>query len=263
MDRKDLDKILQDHKRWLQRSDGWSAEDRAHLTAEDLYGMDLRGVELPRANLFAADLREANLQDAILYEANLRGADLYGANLRGAILWGAVLWEADLRHADFSGADLRGAVLLRADLRYANLFGADLRGADFETALTNGMKTDTHTKIDWPMVCPETGAFIAWKNAFEYDGRIEKRKMIVKLKIPEDALRSSATTNKCRASWAKVLEIQNEDGTKADATEAESNWGSIYKVGEMVYPDDWDYNRWNECTHGIHFFMTREEAIAW
>lgn len=293
MNRKELDKILLNHKKWLTHSDGWSAEDRANLQFADMRGMDLSETNLCCANLQMADLRGADLRKAKLWDADLLAADLRGADLREADLWIAAmqdadirnahlrmakLWGAVLRDADFSGADLRGADLREAnlccaylqdaDLRdanmvNANLWDADLRGANLGGADLSGAKTNAATKIDWPMVCPETGAFIAWKRAFEYDGHVEKRTLIVKLEIPEDALRSSATTNKCRSSWAKVLEIQNIDGTKADVTEAESAWGGIYKVGSMVYPDEWDYNRWNECSNGIHFFMTREEAIAW
>jgi len=205
MNQRNLDKILQDHEKWLNgEPDGRCAE--------------LRG----------ADLRCADLQGTILWDADFRDADFRGADLRGASLRGTVLWDADFR-------------------------GADLRGADLGTAHTNGMKTDTHTKINWPMECPETGSFIGWKKAGEY---------IVKLEIPEDAKRSSATTNRCRASKVKVLEIQNLDGTKADVTEVSSMRGGIYKVGEMVYPDIWDNNRWNECSQGIHFFMMREDAVT-
>lgn len=293
MNRKELDKILLNHKKWLTHSDGWSAEDMANLQFADLRGMDLSETNLCCANLQAADLRGADLHGAKLWDADLLAADIQDADLRNADLWIAGLRDADIRHANLrrsklwgavlSGADLSGADLSVTDLREANLLGADLRDADLRDAnMVNanlwdadlrganlggadlsGVKTNAATKIDWPMVCPETGAFIAWKKAFEYVGHVEKRTMIVKLEIPEDALRSSATTNKCRSSWAKVLEIQNIDGTKADVTEAESAWGTMYKVGEMVYPDDWDYNRWNECSNGIHFFMTREEAVAW
>ena len=35
----------------------------------------------------------------------------------------------------------------------------------------------------------------------------------------------------------------------------------VYKVGEYVYPDSFDEYRWNECSHGIHFFMNKEDAI--
>ena len=36
-----------------------------------------------------------------------------------------------------------------------------------------------------------------------------------------------------------------------------------FKVGEMVEVKDFDENRWNECSTGIHFFLTREEAVKY
>ena len=146
--------------------------------------------------------------------------------------------------ANLRGANLRGADLYGANLRGADLYGADLYGADL----------DEKTDIRLCITCPDTGSFIAWKSAGVY---------IVKLEIPADAKRSSATSRKCRASKARVLEIQNKDGSKADVTEVKSDRGGVYKVGEMVYPDEWDDNRWNECSHGIHFFVTRIEAEDW
>ena len=35
----------------------------------------------------------------------------------------------------------------------------------------------------------------------------------------------------------------------------------VYKLGETVEIPDFDPVRWNECSTGIHFFMTREEAL--
>ena len=107
------------------------------------------------------------------------------------------------------------------------------------------------------MVCPEKGSFIGYKKC-RYD-------LIVKLEIPEDALRSSATTRKCRCSKAKVLSITNPDGAEANVEYAVSkkDSGFLYKVGEVVSVDDFDTNRWNECSTGIHFFITREEAVEY
>ena len=197
-----------------------------------------------RANLYGAGLRGANL-----YGADLRCADLYGADLRGADLYGADLSGANLYGADLRGADLYGAGLSGAGLRGANLYGADLRGADLY-----GADLNQKTEIRLCITCPDTGSFIAWKSAGGY---------IVKLEIPEDAKRSSATSRKCRCDKARVLEIQNRDGSKADVIEVESDRGGIYRIGEMVYPDEWDDNRWNECSNGIHFFVTRMEAEDW
>ena len=120
---------------------------------------------------------------------------------------------------------------------------ADLSGADLSKA-----------KIDWPLICPEKGSFIGYKKC--------RDDLIVELEIPEDALRSSATTRKCRCSKAKVLSITNLDGSKSKCTEATSKRDSsfVYKVGEIVEVPDFDTNRFNECSTGIHFFVTREEA---
>ena len=45
--------------------------------------------------------------------------------------------------------------------------------------------------------------------------------------------------------------------------EIESNQDSsfIYRVGEIVKVDDFDENRFNECSTGIHFFIAREMAV--
>ena len=104
------------------------------------------------------------------------------------------------------------------------------------------------------MMCPEVGAFIGWKKA---------RKAIVKLQITDDAKRSSAVSRKCRCSKAVVLGLENMDGTPyADiqvSSQRDSNF--IYRVGETVEVPDFDENRWNECSTGIHFFITRQEAV--
>ena len=34
-----------------------------------------------------------------------------------------------------------------------------------------------------------------------------------------------------------------------------------YVKGEMVYPDFFDEDRWNECSHGINFFVNKQDAI--
>ena len=169
---------------------------------------------------------------ADLCGADLRGADLYIANLRGADLRGANLYGANLR-----GADLRGA-----DLYIANLRGADLRGAKNIPFI--------------PLVCPEKGSFTAFKKCGSY---------IIELLIPQDAKRCSATTRKCRSSYAKVVAITNMDGSQAEVDHVTNHaYEPIeYKIGENVYPDSFDDDRWNECSHGIHFFINRQEAVEY
>jgi len=176
----------------------------------------------------------------------LIGANLSGANLCNADLIGANLRNADLIGANLSGADLIGANLSGANLRDANLRYADLRDANLRNADLRDIKINAFT-IGITLACPEEGDFIAFKKCSD---------KIVKLLIPKDARRSSATSLKCRADKAHVLEI--EDGL----TEIASNYDSsfIYKVGETVSVPDFDTNRWNECSTGIHFFINKELA---
>ena len=188
------------------------------------------------------NITEAKLKIVLKNHARwLRGehngirADLRGANLRGADLCGANLCGANLCGADLCGADLCGA-----DLCGADLCGADLRGAK---------------NVNCPLTCPEKGSFIGFKKV--------RGDYIVTLEILADAMRSSATGRKCRCSKAKVVSITNPDGSNAEVTSACSGRDSnfIYSVGEIVEVKDFDTNRWNECAPGIHFFITRQEAI--
>lgn len=93
------------------------------------------------------------------------------------------------------------------------------------------------------------GSLAAWKKA---SGKL------VKLLIPAEARRTATLIGrKCRAEYAIVLEVE---GGKP----VESNRGHvIYAPGETVRPDSYDPDPRVECTHGIHFFLTREEAEEW
>ena len=210
------------------------------LTLADLEGADLEGADLEGANLRNTSLKKANLAWANLAGACLAVADLTDANLA----W-ADLADANLAWADLADANLKGAIL-----NGANLNGADIYRANITAAHLNGAKNLPFI----PLSCPSEGAFIGWKKVEE--------KYLVKLQIPEDARRCSATTRKCRCDKAMVLDITSLDGEEHYDEVTNNRYNeTIYKVGEMVYPDSFDENRWNECSHGIHFFINKEDAI--
>lgn len=166
-------------------------------------------------------------------------------------------WEnmrANLSGTNLCNADLSYTSLCNADLSKADLCGANLSGANLNRANLSGAKNVPYI----PMVCPEEGDFTGWKKA---EGN--KNKVIVKLHIPSDAKRSSATTRKCRCSKAEVIAIYNFDGTEAGETTCHSDYDNsfIYEVGKTVEVTDFNEDRWNECAKGIHFFINRQEAI--
>ena len=226
----DLKKILDEHLLWLNGEGG------------------------SRANLFGANLRGADLRNANLRGADLRNADLFGANLRGADLRNADLCRADLRNADLCRADLRNADLRNADLRNADLCDANLCDADLRCASMDQMIWNIHTAF-YPLQCPDSGSYIGYKKASG---------LVVELEIPADARRSSATSRKCRASKAKVLSITDINGNPGgDQVRSNFDPNFVYAIGETVEVTDFDDNRWNECSTGIHHFITRAEAVIY
>ena len=283
-----LNEILENHKKWLYTEGG----KRADLHDTDLKEFILKGVDLRKANLNGANLSKANLEDADLRDADLRRACLEGANLseanleyadlrraclvrtnlsesnlsktdctdanlRNAGLIYANLREAFLKEANLVDANLRGADLVYADLTYSDLSGINLKGANLNRANLRGaslsdVKYDETTSF-FALQCPEKGPFIGYKKAGY---------RIVELLITEDSLRSSATSRKCRCSKAKVLSITDFDNTE-NFNMAASSYDErfIYRVGEIVEVRDFDIDRWNECSTGIHFFITRQEAV--
>lgn len=281
IDEAKLNKILSNHKLWLTNKPNGI---RADLKGVNLKGVNLSGADLKYANLYGANLYDANLYGANLYGANLgctdlrdadlrsadlkdaylKDANLSGADLRSADLRSANLWNADLRCANLSGANLGCADLRDADLRdvnlrdvnlgCVNLYGADLKGADLSGANLWDADLRCAKNIFFPIACPEKGSFIAFKKAGCY---------IIELFIPSNAKRCSATSRKCRCSKAKVISITTLSGDKTNITEVHSNYDPnfIYKLGEYVEVKNFDDNRWNECSTGIYFFITRQEAV--
>ena len=154
--------------------------------------------------------------------------------------------------ADLCGANLCDANLRDANLCGANLCGADLRlsGADLRGANLRGAKNAPFI----PMACPCSGSFTAWKKASGY---------IVKLLIPEDARRSSATGRKCRCDKAQVIAIETLGGKQADTKIVNSDYENsfVYEVGKTVTEPNFCEDRFQECAPGIHFFINRKEAV--
>ena len=226
-----IEAILKEH--------GFHCLHGANLSDADLHGADLSYDDLHDADLCHADLSDANLRYADLHDADLCHADLSDANLSDADLHGA-----DLCGANLYGANLSDANLCHADLRYAN-----------------------HVKLSLAKISilPDEGDIIGWKKAY-VDGTMLPKQVIVKLLIPSDAQRSNATGRKCRASTARVLDLQDKQGNSLPPdTTAYSGYDTdfTYKKGETVHVENFDTNRWNECAPGIHFFITRIEAVEY
>ena len=255
-----LSEILRDHESWIKtyymyHSMIFMPIDRDEFKMRAVLSYEL----LDHVNFTETDLRGANLDNA-----NFTRSDFYGARLHGANLNRAIFREAKLCYANLSRANLRGADLRGADLTGANFSGAILYGANLKDAIN----------VPYiPLACPERGAFIGYKAASD---------CLVCLEIPEDARRLSATTRKCRCDKAKVLDIVQINGDyREELWHHPTNWDHkaklchpaevkstydpdfIYRVGETVKVDNFDEDRWTECSTGIHFFLNSVDAIKY
>ena len=141
--------------------------------------------------------------------------------------------------------NLSRANLYGANLSRANLYGADLSGANLSRAKNIPAIAIARTRI------LPAGSLIGFKKVFTPAGN-----GIVVLRVPDGAKRSSAFGRKCRAEYVEVIEAPKGAYTDEHGPRTE------YRAGETVRPDSWDDDWQNECSHGIHFYITREEAEA-
>jgi hypothetical protein len=164
----------------------------------------------------------------------------------------AVKSGADLSGAYLSGAYLSGAYLSRAYLSGADLSGADLSGADL-----SGAKDDENTRYP-PYQIPQTGSMEVFKKVMVKNERsLLNERLIAKLLVPAKAKRTASLVGrKCRAEYVEVLEL--EGGVKTGTGWYDET--TKYEVGKITRPDKYDPDPKVECTHGIHFYLTKEEA---
>ena len=175
----------------------------------------------------------------------------------------------------FCRTNLVNSNFISCRLTNVNLAGANLSRTEIRDCELKNIKTSSYTSF-YSLQCPEEGSFIGFKKANIFvpdtlgDYTVTNMKIwtpqpvIIKLQITEDSLRSSATSRKCRCSKAKVLSISYLDGTECpEGTIAHSQYDSdfTYKVGDILEIKKFNEDRWEECSTGIHFFITREEAV--
>lgn len=269
--KKEFNKVVKLHQEWLI-SDGKKGK-RADLSGVDFSGWEINNVNLNRAVMTDTNFSGCIIEHCSFVYALLKNADFENARIGSLMFNGAVMNGASFKHAHisdstFTSARLIGSVFYHSNIMLCNMAGANLHNSSFIHTHLNAVNL-TYVNLDYShlicvtglpeLVCPEKGSFIGFKQA-HYNPN--KYTCIVELEILEDAMRSSATSRKCRCSKAKVLSISTLDGELLDCTAYSDHDSDFeYKVGEIVEVDNFDTNRWNECAPGIHFFITRQEAV--
>lgn len=205
-------------------------------------------------------MKTKKLEGIDLSNTDLSNSDFKNINFRSCKFDNAKLHNSKFSNCDFSGSSFKDADLFSADLRGCDLSNTDCDGTDFFAALLWGAKLDGLSDTDrtkfFRNYCPQEGYIFGYKKCFN--------ERMVQLLIPKDAKRCSATTNACRCDKAKVVAITDLD-KKESFKEAMSyvDQNFIYRLGETVYADSYNDDRWHDSSHGIHFWMTFEEALGY
>lgn len=229
---------------------------------------------------FEINMKKVSLQ---LTKTYIDYTQIYKCDIDSLCIWlsslrSSNIYENNVNSTKIVDCDLSNSVFSKNKFKYINVSDTKLKNSRHTDNVTSGnYQSYFHDCQCFYNICPKESSFIAWKKC-----KSDKGDCLVKLLIPEDAKRSSNTSNKCRCDKALVLEINviplplitqihnnypnlSEHELNETIDEAYSNYDKNfkYKINEYVEvrPFDDDINK--TCTSGIHFFMNKEQAICY
>lgn len=203
--------------------------------------------------------------------------DASGSSFEDCLFIDVCFQNCDLSHTSFIGCIFYGC----------SFIGCDLSKAHFSSSSSNVLSTFVRCDFDQialpelfipssigrsenvpyiPMVCPDEGEFIGYKKAWAIDDGL-KYPVLITLRIPADARRSSGFERKCRCDKATVVKMEWANPSAhsdPNVYVARSLFDGhfVYTAGKEVTPRNGFYeDRWDVCSGGIHFFMNKQEAM--
>ena len=262
LSQQEFNKIVSSHKKWLENDiKGKPAKFCNVSIAFKLENIDLSKAVFENVSMIHICIENVKFNLAEFTDCDFLGSSFTDCTFNDADLGDNKFTEADFTNCDFTDAqifdsDFREVTFTNVKFNGANANGADFRNAELENCEFAHIHYDEST-AGFAMACPETGAFTAYKKAHLYNCE----SCIVQLEVPADALRSSATTRKCRVSKAKVVAVYDFDGKSLKKNAYSNHTKSfVYRIGKMVEVQNFDKDRWHECAPGIHCFITKREA---
>lgn len=237
---KKLNVILNKHERWL-KTNGYKGEQAIFIN-----------LDLSYLDFFRRNLREVKFYDCIISDSRFSESNMVES----------YFCDCKIKKCNFTNTTLKSADFIRCCISNINLHKANLLDVVFDNTTLDNVYYDETTAF-FALQCPEKGSFVGYKKVWD---NIEDWYYIIEMFIPKSAKRSSATSRKCRASKVKVLKIEKYDKNDNYIEDVDEviNYKyteTKYKIDEYTFPDSFDTNRWKECSNGIHFFVTKKEAI--
>ena len=198
----------------------------------------------------------------------------------------------DLTGAKFSGCDLTHVIFENCDLTDATFINANLVGAEFFNCKVScniiciddlnlkipTLLYDNQLRADYNFYDSDNNEIYILRNIQRYvytehqelvgykivESEDSPRKILLcKLLIPSYAKRIIIENGKCRCDIAKVLRLYTRNGEDFQGKAKpfiQRDSKLRYEVGKNVFADSYDDCIYIECSGGIHFFMTEQEA---
>ena len=190
---------------------------------------------------------------------------LSSASFRHTTIKHCYFYNSNLSRARFGSADMDTVNLERCSLRNVNFDAARLQSVRFENcSLRNAYFEDSNMMREVTTNHPQLpqGELEGWKLLCGGTGEHDCYPVIARLRIPRDAQRVQPVVGyKCRASFVITEELFYPEGIKGSpSVHASYDRTTVYRVGEWTVSDRYDDNPFVQCSHGIHFFLTRKEA---
>ena len=215
-------------------------------------------------------------------EAGKRTLDV---SFGGVDLRGTLFYNLDLTYADFRGCDLSRTIfcecLIDEESFDGSAVGTMFVGCEIGDATNSdgvfiGELFDTldgcvldYTVFELPQetVGELVGYKVLSKRFVNGEFLMNRDVCIAKLRIPAEAKRLVYRGGKCRASEAYVesihdltLDEYHDDYNPVDHAFSAFFSKTRYDVGKTVHADGFDDDN-VPCGHGIHFFLTEDEAM--
>jgi len=204
-------------------------------------------------NLMGQDLSNLLFEDLELSNILFRGCNLAGATFRNCEFW----------NTDFAGCIVDEKTLFTGCFMNGWTSMSLCHNANARAELVpNAFDSDLYHAITFKLPLKKTREFTGYKVAVTKNNTL----VLVTLKIPADARTVVFKGQKCRASKVKVSGFAKLDGTPLPDDTVAYSWvytrtKSVYAKDRMVIADSFDDRPSEECTNGIHFFLTKKEAI--
>ena len=227
------------------------------------------------------DISWSRIKDAVLSDCDFSYCSFLNTNFHRVKFINCRFWECDLNRGVISDCKFENCLFESCNFQFSNITTNNFTNTriifcDFYDATLQGREQNLYLESGFVNACSNIdsaipdGSIIGYKVAFDKTSDVtadaEDAFVLVKLLIPEDAKRSNATTNKCRCDKASVLSMEYVSGKPLrDKAIVTSNHDTkfIYEVGETIRANDFDDNRFNECSGGIHFFLHSKDAITY